>query len=90
MDEKHRADTTALRIDDRPEVHQAGGGSGLSSPISVEQDKEIRDGNHKKPGRPRRDNDVPTSSEPEPQTPRERSERGNRGPEDEPGFGQGA
>jgi len=44
MDEKPRASTTALPIDDRPEVHQSGMSSGLSAPIPLAQDKEIREG----------------------------------------------
>ncbi len=38
-----RANTTALPIDDRPEVHRTGGVPGGTSPISLEQDKEIRE-----------------------------------------------
>jgi hypothetical protein len=91
MDEKQRADTTALPIDDRPEVHRAGAGSGLSSPISVEQDKEIRDGTYRKAEpRDRRAQDVRVEPEREPEMDRQRTERGNRGPDEEPGFGQGA
>ena len=40
MDEKEKANTTALPTDDRPEIHQP-----HKSPISLEQDKDIRDGN---------------------------------------------
>ncbi|MFN7980944.1 MAG: hypothetical protein U0Q11_03725 [Vicinamibacterales bacterium] len=38
-----RANTTALPIDDRPEVHRTGGVPGGTSSISLEQDKEIRE-----------------------------------------------
>jgi hypothetical protein len=61
MDEKQRANTTALPIDDRPEVHQAGAGSGKSAPISLEQDKNIRDGKHLRPG-DQRMKDLPDES----------------------------
>jgi hypothetical protein len=44
MDETNKPTTTALPIDDRPEVHHPGAGSGRSAPISLEQDKDIRDG----------------------------------------------
>jgi hypothetical protein len=44
MDEPKRAKTTALPIDNRPEVHEAGAGTGRSAPISLEQDKRLRDG----------------------------------------------
>jgi hypothetical protein len=50
MDEKQRANTTALPNDARPEVHEAGSGSGHSSPISLEQDKKIRDGSYRRVG----------------------------------------
>jgi hypothetical protein len=40
MDEKQRANTTGLPIDDRPEVHQPG----RSAPISLEQDGDLREG----------------------------------------------
>ena len=43
---KQRANTTALPNDRRPEVHEAGAGSGRSAPISLQQDKEIRDGTY--------------------------------------------
>jgi hypothetical protein len=49
MDEKQSANTTALPIDDRPEMHQAADGSGKSAPSSLEQDKEIRDGSYLRP-----------------------------------------
>jgi hypothetical protein len=48
MVEQHKANTTALPADDRPEVHQAGAGSGHASPISLEQDKKIRDGSYRR------------------------------------------
>lgn len=38
MDSRGRANTTALPIDDRPEVHRP------KPPISLEQDKRIREG----------------------------------------------
>jgi len=44
MKENERANTTALPINERPEVHQAGAGSGRSAPISLEHDKELREG----------------------------------------------
>ncbi|MGE0450595.1 MAG: hypothetical protein AB7Q29_13565 [Vicinamibacterales bacterium] len=44
-DERERADTTGLPIDDRPEVHQTGSRPGGTSPISLEMDKDIREGN---------------------------------------------
>jgi len=46
MDEKKSANTTALPPDDRPEVHQQGTAAGRSAPISLEQDKKIRDGRY--------------------------------------------
>jgi hypothetical protein len=46
MTKKQRANTTALPIDDRREIHQAGAGSGRSAPISLEQDKQLRDGTY--------------------------------------------
>ena len=46
MDEKQKAQTTALPINHRPEVHQAGAGSGTPGVISLEQDKEIREGRY--------------------------------------------
>jgi hypothetical protein len=48
MDEQQKANTTALPADDRPEVHEAGLGTGHSSPISLEQDKKIRDGSYRR------------------------------------------
>jgi len=50
MDEKQKANTTAVPIDDRPEVHETGGDSGRSSPVSLEQDKKIRDGSYRRVG----------------------------------------
>ena len=44
MKNTERANTTALPIDDRPEVHRTGSVSGGTSPISLEQDKELREG----------------------------------------------
>jgi hypothetical protein len=44
MDERHRSSTTALPIDDRPEVHQAGPEPGRSAPIPLEHDKKLREG----------------------------------------------
>jgi hypothetical protein len=41
MDETKKAQTTALPLDDRPEVHE----SGTRAAISLEQDKRIREGN---------------------------------------------
>jgi hypothetical protein len=63
MDEKQRANTTAVPIDDRPEVHEAGAGSGRSSPISLEQDKKIRDGSYRRLGDERM-KDLPDESDP--------------------------
>jgi hypothetical protein len=40
MDMKQRAERTALPTDDRPDVHRP-----PVPPISLEQDKDIRDGN---------------------------------------------
>ena len=86
MTEKERANTTALPLAEKPEVHRGGAESGRSSPISAEQDRDIREGDlpadrfddertRELPGRDR--------------TERQRTERGNRGPGEEPGFGQG-
>lgn len=44
MTTSQRANITALPIDDRPEVHRTGGVSGGTSPISLEQDKALREG----------------------------------------------
>ena len=88
MTDTHKADTTAIPIDTREEVHDAGGGSGTSSPISQEQDKDLREG--RLPA-DRFDDDrmkeAPSQHDP---AARDRTERGNRGPDQEPGFGQGA
>jgi hypothetical protein len=62
MDEKQRATTTVLPTDDRPEVHEAGAGSGHSSPISLEQDKKIRDGRYRRLGDERM-KDLPDESD---------------------------
>jgi len=93
MDEKQRADTTSLPIDDRPEVHRTRAGSGGSAPIALDQDKELREGSY-----PRSDDermrDLPADpkeaaklSQP---AGRKRQEKGNRGPDEVPGFGEGA
>ncbi|MGE3508071.1 MAG: hypothetical protein AB7N65_04230 [Vicinamibacterales bacterium] len=44
MEERQRADTTGLPIDDRPEVHEAGQSRGRVAPVSIELDKMLRDG----------------------------------------------
>jgi len=95
MDDREKARTTALPADDRPEVHQAGAGSARSGPISLEQDKEIREGHL--PGHrfdDQRMKDVPAQPAPtsnqDDRTDRERTERGIRGPDEQSGFGQGA
>lgn len=41
---ENRANTTALPIDDRPEVHQPGPEAGRSATIPLQHDKELRDG----------------------------------------------
>ena len=86
MDEKENAEAPpALPAADRPEVHQSLPRAG---PISLEQDKEIRDGLL-----PQdrfvddRMKNVPDEDRP---VERKRTERGNRGPGEKPGFGQGA
>jgi len=60
VDEKQTADTTALPAENRPEVHQ-----GSSDPISVEQDKDMRDGRYRQVGDERM-RDAPGHSEPVP------------------------
>lgn len=83
MDKHQRANTTALPIDHRPEVHETGAGSGTSSPIPADQDKNIREGRLPSDRFDDQRMKVPHEDE------RERTERGNRGAEEEPGFGQG-
>lgn len=45
MKEEPRAERNALPIDDRPDVHQTGSGDGGTSPISLDLDKDLREGN---------------------------------------------
>jgi hypothetical protein len=87
MDEQ-RAAITALPIDDRPEVHEAGAGSGRSAPVPLEQEKSIREG--RLPEDRFDDDRMKDLSNQDGSIERERTERGNRGPDEEPGFGQGA
>jgi hypothetical protein len=62
MDEKQSAEMTAVPADNKPQVDEAGAGSGLSSPISLEQDKNIRDGRYRRLGDERM-KDLPDESD---------------------------
>jgi hypothetical protein len=87
MDDHNKATTTSLPLEERPDAHQTH--NGRTEAISLEQDKDILDG--RLPADrfdDERMRDLP-SPEDHPAE-RERTELGNRGPGEVPGFGQGA
>jgi hypothetical protein len=93
MDETAKPDTTALPLAERPDVHQQG--AGRTAATSLEQDKDIREGrlpadrfdDERMKDLPAGGNHTPDDNHAEE---RERTELGNRGPSEVPGFGQGA
>ena len=87
MNESAKANTTALPLDERPDVHHEG--PDRVAPISLEQDKDLLDG--RLPADRFDDERMRDGAgHDEHAAERERTERGNRGPGEEPGFGQGA
>jgi hypothetical protein len=89
MDETTKATTTALPLSEAPEVHHLRDSAGRSAPIPLEQDKALREG--QLPADrfdDERMRELPDQSDQSEE--RDRTERGNRGPNEEPGFGQGA
>ncbi len=87
MDESRKDQSTALPLTERPDAHQEG--TNRTAAISLEQDKQISDG-RLPPERfdDERMKDLPAGGDHDAE--RERTERGNRGPGEVPGYGQGA